>query len=312
MVQPRGVVYRRKTDTLLVAAEGTDTLVEVDARSPEPGLMWRDGHELGEEKDIPLAINEKCAAPAGVALSADEDTAYVFCRASYDLVSFPLGKGASATLRLATDPLGEKVAKGRRMFYGVGDVGTSGGLGCAGCHPEGRDDGHAWTLQTDPIRTQSVAGGISQTAPFHWKGELRDMKSVMGVTFVSRMGGLMPDDSAVTELQKWVDGVPLPKVDAVAQPDVVGHGAALFAERCQSCHAGPMLTASKNFDVGTGSSFQVPTLRGVALRGPFMHNGCATTLKDRFGACGGGAKHGNTADLAPVEIDALVAYLDTL
>ena len=48
-------------------------------------------------------------------------------------------------------------------------------------------------------------------------------------------------------------------------------------------------------------------------KAPFslLTNGCAKTLKDRFGACGGD-KHGSTAQLLPAEVDALVAYLETL
>ena len=56
----------------------------------------------------------------------------------------------------------------------------------------------------------------------------------------------------------------------------------------------------------------MPALVGVAWRTPLMHNGCADTLRDRFGACGGGESHGHTSQLAPAQIDDLVAYLETL
>ena len=66
-------------------------------------------------------------------------------------------------------------------------------------------------------------------------------------------------------------------------------------------------------DVGTGGPFQVPSLRGVAWRAPFMHTGCAATLADRFaGACGGGDKHGVTSTLTASQIGDLTAYLETL
>src|SRR6185369_1472598 len=35
-------------------------------------------------------------------------------------------------------------ATGRRLFYDAVDPVVSGGLGCAGCHPDGRDDGFVW------------------------------------------------------------------------------------------------------------------------------------------------------------------------
>ena len=89
-------------------------------------------------------------------------------------------------------------------------------------------------------------------------------------------------------------------------------GQTLFAQRCASCHAGDKLTNSKNVDVGTGGSFQVPSLVGVAWRRPLLHTGCAETLQDRFNPTCGGARHGDTSDLTPAQIDDLVRFLETL
>jgi hypothetical protein len=43
-----------------------------------------------------------------------------------------------------------------------------------------------------------------------------------------------------------------------------------------------------------------------------MHDGCAKTLRDRFGACGGGDKHGVTSKLTSAELDDMLAYLDSI
>jgi len=64
--------------------------------------------------------------------------------------------------------------------------------------------------------------------------------------------------------------------------------------------------------VGTGGEFQVPPLLGVGDRAPYLHDGCAPTLRDRFGPCGGGDEHGHTSHLGPADLDDLVAYLSTL
>jgi hypothetical protein len=55
----------------------------------------------------------------------------------------------------------------------------------------------------------------------------------------------------------------------------------------------------------------------VGGRAPFLHDGCATTLTDRFGdrrvpTCGGGDLHGKTAHLTSAQIADLVAYLESL
>jgi hypothetical protein len=72
------------------------------------------------------------------------------------------------------------------------------------------------------------------------------------------------------------------------------------------------MTNNTTVDVGTGAAFQVPSLIGLAYRAPFLHHGCAPTIEDRFGDCGGGDKHGKTSMLTTSERADLVAYLKSL
>ncbi len=99
----------------------------------------------------------------------------------------------------------------------------------------------------------------------------------------------------------------------VSDPDAVARGKALFqgAAGCTGCHSGAKFTNNATVDVGTGGAFQVPRLIGLAYRAPYLHAGCAATLKDRFGACAT-AQHGNTDALVLDQVDDLVAYLDSL
>ena len=82
--------------------------------------------------------------------------------------------------------------------------------------------------------------------------------------------------------------------------------------RCASCHSGSRLTNNQSVDVGTGEVLQVPSLVGIGWRAPFMHNGCASTLFDRFDPKCGGAKHGDIADLTKDQIADIVAFVETL
>jgi cytochrome c peroxidase len=189
---------------------------------------------------------------------------------------------------------------------------TSGGIACMSCHPEAGDDGHTWGLFEGSVRTQSLKGGLTPTAPFHWKGELKDMTALLGETFVHRMGGTMPSAAVTQDLGDWLDRVPASRPSVTASADVVAKGQALFnSAGCTACHSGPAFTNNATVDVGTGGSFQVPSLRGVASRGPWLHDGCAKTLEDRFGTCGG-TNHGNTSNLGASDVSALVAYLRSL
>jgi cytochrome c peroxidase len=95
----------------------------------------------------------------------------------------------------------------------------------------------------------------------------------------------------------------------------VKRGLTLFeAERaaCTTCHAGEAMTNNQTRDIGTGGAFQVPSLRGLAHRAPFMHAGCAATLRELFSASCGGEPHALVAAWDATDLDDLLAYLESL
>jgi mono/diheme cytochrome c family protein len=190
------------------------------------------------------------------------------------------------------------------------------GIACVSCHPEGMEDGRTWNFNDfGARRTQNLGGGIIDTAPFHWGGDLADFPSLVHEVFESRMGSSRPNPQQLEAFSHWVNTVPAPK-PASLDAGAVARGRSLFESagtNCSSCHAGAKLTNNESHDVGTGGLFQVPSLVGVGSRAPFMHNGCASTLHERFSpACGGGDLHGVTSALLPSQIDDLVAYLESL
>jgi cytochrome c peroxidase len=98
--------------------------------------------------------------------------------------------------------------------------------------------------------------------------------------------GLAPFDS-------WIEG------DETAISESAKRGFVLFNgnANCSACHVGWRLTDDKFHDIGTSTTdrgrgrelkddalmqfaFKTPTLRSVALRPPYMHNGMAATLYD--------------------------------
>lgn len=100
-------------------------------------------------------------------------------------------------------------------------------------------------------------------------------------------------------------------------------GAAVFAGRCAGCHAGPNLTdgafhaiappdpqaEDRGLFEATGQAaddgrFRTPSLRNVALTGPYLHDGSAPTLAAAI------ARHGIAP--TPEERDALLAFLAAL
>lgn len=57
----------------------------------------------------------------------------------------------------------------------------------------------------------------------------------------------------------------------------------------------------------------MPSLAGLAYRAPYLHDGRARTLAERFALSGGGLdRHGHTTQLDTAQIDDLIAYLQSL
>ena len=200
---------------------------------------------------------------------------------------------------------------GHTLFH----VATGSGLACASCHAEAGDDSHTWTFHgIGARRTQNLRGGILGSEPFHWNGDMRDFSMLIEEVFVGRMLAPQPRPDQAEALANWIDRQPLLHATP-EKPEAVARGEALFmseAVGCGSCHTGTRLSKNESADVGTGARLQVPSLRNVAFRLPLMHNGCATTLSERFAACGGGDNHGHTSQLKPDQIGDLVAYLESL
>jgi DNA-binding beta-propeller fold protein YncE len=150
-IQPRAAVYRKSQRSILVASEGTDAIVELDAMMQDPTLGLIRSYSTLSDSDRIMGVAVQGGAPSGIALSEDEGTAYVYCRTTDELAVVRLveGDGYYETVppryvKLAEDPKDPMFAFGRKLFYNATDYTVSGGLACAGCHPEGRDDGYVW------------------------------------------------------------------------------------------------------------------------------------------------------------------------
>jgi len=203
---------------------------------------------------------------------------------------------------------------GHTLFH----ANSGGGLACASCHPEGHDDGRVWAFDGEGSRrTQDPSGGLLSTAPFHWNGDMKDFATLAKSVFVERMSGPALSSEQTRAMQNWVDKLPeLPPLRAASDAAVV-HGKSIFespATMCTSCHGGDQFTNNTSVSVGTGAMFQVPGLHGVGWRAPYMHDGCAQTLADRFtdASCGGGDQHGVTSQLSDADRSDLIAYLQSL
>jgi hypothetical protein len=164
---------------------------------------------------------------------------------------------------------------------------TPSGLSCASCHPEGGDDGMTWDFAIGLRQTAPLYIGVLSTTPLHWQGELGNMPALMLDT-MSRMQGDTPSDAQAQAVGEWLDELVPPTPSPLELDEAQQRGQQLFADAgCATCHAGDRFTDNLSHDVGTGGSFQTPSLVGLRHSGPYMHDGCAKTLAQRFDdACG--------------------------
>ena len=125
------------------------------------------------------------------------------------------------------------------------------------CHPEGQEDGRVWDFADVGLRrTQSLRGGITSTAPFHWDGEMADLRAIMTEVFTHRMGGEEQSEAHVDAISRWLDALPaLPPLSRPRDKAAAFRGKALFHDPnvgCASCHSGASFTSNTNASVGKG------------------------------------------------------------
>jgi cytochrome c peroxidase len=279
------------------------------------------------------------AGPSGIALTRDGSKAYVYNSFDHSISTLvKSGTGESSTvitsgraLRVAEDTLSADAAAGRRLFFSAADsrmTASSTGVACATCHMEGREDGHVWMFADGPRQTPSLAGRMTTaTAPFHWNGQFGTLTDFLGETVNNRMGGTGASSEMATQLAAFIDSMPLPDnpLRTSTPTDAQLRGAQAFQKaECNTCHGGSTFTDNSFHDVGTlvhsganpdtglTNGLNVPSLLGISRSAPYLHDGSASSLRQRILASRYNDLHGKTSQLDDGEIEDLVEYLKTL
>lgn len=278
---------------------------------------------------------EVCSEPSFIALEAnsqaigvafdDNSRLYVHSRFPSRLDVFTLvrsdassGVDASASLA-ATVQLSDADVRdlGNEWFHA--ELGTS-RLSCAACHAEGLDDAHTWVSGDKARRTPNLRGGLRQTAPFFWGGECDNFDALLTEVVTRQLGAANLSVKASVAMLGWLDR--LPAISLTSNDPAVARGKTMFESKelsCAWCHSGPQLTNNGTVsplgeDAGVPQdALQVPSLLGLALRAPYMHDGCAADLDALFRepACAG-PLHRGLAAMSGEDADALRAYLLSL
>ncbi len=314
VVAPNGGV---KLNRVIPAAVPVDVAVARDgsayaaiaagnAFTPSVGTVMTFETKCGNLREVPRIIGQTSQTPIAVAFDAQNDV-LVQAREPASIWRFDAKTGQPKVIPLSSV---SRADTGLDVFY------TQAGamMACASCHPEGGDDGHVWMLDGAARRTPSLRGTIAGTAPYHWPGDEADLDTLVSDVYTQRMSGVLLPLSEKGALTSWVQAIPSPPPPSYLDPGAVARGKNLFQSDsvgCATCHSGDKLTNNKTVDVGTGGAFQVPPLVGVGWRTPLMHDGCAATMADRFGACSTPG-HGDLSSLSPANVADLSTYLESL
>ena len=169
------------------------------------------------------------------------------------------------------------------------------------------------------IRELSGGKGFMNDADFHW--------GTHDFALGDKKEGLSDDLDAlaayVASLGKF--GASPYRAEDRTLTDAGERGKQIFAQlECGLCHAGNDFTDSEAglfHDIGTIDSFtgtrlkkpilgfDIPTLKGLWLSEPYLHDGSANTLHEALTATDGTLHHADVNQLTQQQLDDLVAYL---
>ncbi|MGD0527255.1 MAG: hypothetical protein ABSE49_19090 [Polyangiaceae bacterium] len=323
---PRAAAYDADGQWLLVACQGQDQVLRLDAR-----LSGTSGRQASWQVG---------GQPTGLAIEPTTRTAYVWSQQSRTVTALDVdayhpslvvpGETLHAVALGPQVEVPDAVALGRELFHRTGDSRiSSDGRACASCHPDGRDDGLVWATPDGPRQTPTLAGRLAGTAPYGWNGARSTVKQHVTGT-LKRLGGTGLDDASMDALVAYCmhmdapprtsDHVTGKDPEAADADPLVAEGRDLFESSttgCASCHMSDgTFTDGNRHDVKSKAKgdphrrFDTPSLRFVAGTAPYFHDGRYTTLRALL--VGSDGKMGHTAKLSPGQLDALEAYLKTL
>jgi cytochrome c peroxidase len=215
-------------------------------------------------------------------------------------------------------------------FLLFNDTGLSGSArySCASCHPRGGHTDNKTYVGLDVVKDGTPEGrsvpllyGVKDTAPYSWAGGKTLEENVKGI-IMNRMKGKEPTKEQLAHLIAYLDSLEFwnnPNLNpdgsaSEAAPEAAKRGYQVFMKAsCNACHEPPIFAKADNEDIGSGGTFNVPSLRGLSTTAPYFHDGRYPSLRALIPAK---LKYledlGSTEKFSDAEIDDLLVYLDTL
>ncbi len=222
-----------------------------------------------------------------------------------------------AEISLGPTPERTAAERGELLFFDA-RLSMESWMSCHSCH----SDGHTNGLRSDTLGDGSYGApkrvptllGVADTAPWAWNGSMNRLEDQVRKSIMTTMHGTRPTQQQIADLTAYLKTLAPPPPRHVAAEDAVHRGEIVFRARgCIRCHAPPLYTTARNYEVGLEDElgkkeFNPPSLRGVGQGTAFFHDGRAATLEDVFLR----HRHQIPADMPRNEVDDLLSYLRSL
>ena len=229
----------------------------VDGALPEPAI-------------VPYRLDPGAPAGQGAAII----TFLMLVRGVDGVPDLPPVTETAEVALVDADPMDPTLRRGRILFTSSNPdkyptLTGSREAACAACHPNGGNDGSAWSTMEGERRTLGLWGGVGTRGWLHASATHRSAVDFATSIVKERLGGSGLDDGDVAALSSYLArGIPIvqrPATDAA----LVARGKTLFDAHCLGCHAGP--------DGGGGNADAADPYGGGAAGGPSLANvGSAT------------------------------------
>jgi cytochrome c peroxidase len=269
----------------------------------------------------------KLAGPRALAVIGSRVFVAGYFSDSLDVVDLARPDAAVVSINLSRENALPLTRLGEAVFNDA-TICHQGWLSCATCHgDDARTDGLDWDLPNDGIGNPKKARSLlfSQVTPPVMSLGIRANAAVaVRAGFRNSLFSLQPEEMPAA-IDAWIAAlkpVPSPHLVGGSLSPAAQRGEQLFHSRkvgCADCHAGDLFTDLGSYDVGTrgtfdrpGDVFDTPTLREVWRTAPYLHDGSAATLREVITTRNRTDQHGSTSQLAPWEIEDLLAYVLSL
>lgn len=277
--------------------------------------------------------------PRGIAITPDGSRVF-----TNNLLDGTLSVIDTATLNLTNQivlteiPLPPSLLQGKRIFNSAATptLTTDNWISCATCHFDGMMDTRTWLGFPDGPRNTPSLFGVAQTLPMHWSGNFDELQDIEVTIREIQFGqGLVIGDvhdplgqphrglsSELEALAAYIASIEFQPSPYTGDPEMIRRGDSLFVTLgCDTCHTPPLYTDLNLHDVGTGNPakekhsqntgvpFDTPSLRGVWLTAPYLHDGSAATLQQVLQT---GTIHNVFNKIDRGELEALITFMRAL